>query len=107
MDADGGNDRAVTSERRGELRAVLPASGRPAEIIFSSNMDDPKRREFDLYLIRDDGTGLDAGDPQPRLRRVPDADARREADRLGVQPQRHEAARDERLRGGLGWKDGR
>ena len=27
-------------------------------IIFSSNMDDPKGREFDLYIVKKDGTGL-------------------------------------------------
>jgi len=42
------------------------SSGR--DIIFSSNMDDPKRREFDLYLIRDDGSGL------TRVTRAPDFD---------------------------------
>jgi TolB protein len=47
----------------------LPGGG-PAgrDIIFSSNMDDPKRREFDLYLIRDDGSGL------TRVTRAPEFD---------------------------------
>jgi Tol biopolymer transport system component len=29
------------------------------KIIFSSNMDDPKSREFDLYLMNADGTDLE------------------------------------------------
>jgi Tol biopolymer transport system component len=28
-------------------------------IIFSSNMDDPHGRNFDLYIVNDDGTGLE------------------------------------------------
>jgi Tol biopolymer transport system component len=28
-------------------------------IIFSSNVNDPKRRNFDLYAINTDGTGLE------------------------------------------------
>ena len=28
-------------------------------ILFSSNMDDPEGREFDLYLINTDGSGLE------------------------------------------------
>jgi Tol biopolymer transport system component len=28
-------------------------------IIFSSNHGDPRGREFDLYIVRDDGTGLE------------------------------------------------
>jgi Tol biopolymer transport system component len=29
------------------------------KVIFSSNMDDPKGRNFELYLINLDGTGLE------------------------------------------------
>jgi Tol biopolymer transport system component len=29
------------------------------KIIFASNMDDPSGRDFDLYLINEDGTGLE------------------------------------------------
>lgn len=56
MDADGSNDRAVTSNGAANFAPYFLPGGR--EIVFSSNMDDPKRREFDLYLIREDGTGL-------------------------------------------------
>lgn len=66
MDADGGNDRAVTSNGAANFAPYFLPGGR--EIIFSSNMDDPKRREFDLYLVRDDGTGL------TRVTRAPEFD---------------------------------
>ena len=56
MNADGSNDRAVTSNGAANFAPYYLPGGR--EIIFSSNLDDPKRREFDLYLIREDGTGL-------------------------------------------------
>lgn len=57
MDADGSNDHAVTSNGAANFAPFFLPGGR--EILFSSNMDDPKRREFDLYLIREDGTGLE------------------------------------------------
>jgi len=66
MDADGGNDHAITSNGAANFAPYFLPGGR--EIIFSSNMDDPKRRDFDLYLIRDDGTGL------TRVTRAPDFD---------------------------------
>jgi Tol biopolymer transport system component len=56
MNADGSNDRAVTSNGGANFAPFYLPGGR--EIIFSSNLDDPKRREFDLYVIREDGTGL-------------------------------------------------
>jgi TolB protein len=56
MDADGSNDRAVTSNGAANFAPFFLPGGK--EILFSSNMDDPKRREFELYLIREDGTGL-------------------------------------------------
>ena len=72
MDADGRNDRAVTSNGAANFAPYfLPGGGGlpgGRDIIFSSNMDDPKRREFDLYLVRDDGTGL------TRVTRAPDFD---------------------------------
>jgi len=56
MDADGGHDRAITSNGAANFAPYFLPGNR--EIIFSSNMDDPQRRDFDLYLIKDDGTGL-------------------------------------------------
>ncbi|HEX4439421.1 MAG TPA: hypothetical protein VH854_05070 [Thermoanaerobaculia bacterium] len=66
MDADGAHDHAITSNGAANFAPYFLPGGR--EIIFSSNMDDPKRRDFDLYLIRDDGTGL------TRVTRAPDFD---------------------------------
>ena len=34
-------------------------------IIFSSNLADPQGRNFDLYMIRDDGTGFDTAANSP------------------------------------------
>ena len=56
MNADGSNDHAVTSNGAANFAPYFLPGGR--EILFSSNLDDPKRREFDLYLVREDGTGL-------------------------------------------------
>jgi Tol biopolymer transport system component len=61
MNADGSGDHAVTANGKANfapyfLPGVLPGGGR--EIIFSSNLADPQGRDFDLYLIREDGTGL-------------------------------------------------
>jgi TolB protein len=56
MNADGSNDHPVTNNDAANFAPYFLPGGK--EIIFSSNLDDPKRREFDLYLIREDGTGL-------------------------------------------------
>jgi Tol biopolymer transport system component len=56
MNADGTNDHAVTANGAANFAPYFLPGGR--EIIFSSNLSDPKHRDFDLYLIREDGTGL-------------------------------------------------
>ncbi|MGE5414396.1 MAG: TolB family protein [Syntrophomonadaceae bacterium] len=56
MNADGSNDHAVTANGAANFAPYFLPGGR--EIIFSSNMDDPKRRDFELYTIREDGTNL-------------------------------------------------
>ena len=56
MNADGSNDHAVTSNGAANFAPFFLPGGR--EIIFSSNLSDPKGRDFDLYTIREDGTGL-------------------------------------------------
>jgi len=62
MNADGSGDHAVTNNGKANFApyflpgGVLPGGGR--EIIFSSNLADPLGRDFDLFLIREDGTGL-------------------------------------------------
>ena len=56
MNADGTGDHAVTANGKANFAPYFLPGG--TEIIFSSNLADPKGRDFDLYLIREDGTGL-------------------------------------------------
>jgi Tol biopolymer transport system component len=56
MNRDGGNIRQVTKMSAASFAPFFHPDGR--RIIFSSNADDPKKRNFDLYLINLDGTGL-------------------------------------------------
>ena len=101
MNADGSDDHAVTSNGAANFAPYfLPGGSR--EIIFSSNLGDPKGREFELYSIREDGTNL------TRVTYSPDFDGfpmlTRDGKRLvfAVQPQRAEAARNQHLRRRLG-----
>ncbi len=57
MNADGSNKRQVTSNGRANFAPFFFPDGK--RIIFSSNMDDPKGRNFDLYKINVDGSGLE------------------------------------------------
>ena len=57
MDADGGNKRPVTSNGAANFAPFWHPDGR--RIIFGSNLHDPESRNFDLYLIHEDGTGLE------------------------------------------------
>ena len=57
MNADGDGRAAGDAPRRGELRALLPPR-RPAHRL-RLELGDPKGRNFDLYLVNDDGTGLE------------------------------------------------
>ena len=56
MNADGSNDHAVTSNGAANFAPFFFPGGK--EIIFSSNVADPKGRDFDLFTIHEDGTGL-------------------------------------------------
>ncbi len=57
MKADGSNKRQVTRLGAASFAPYFfPGSRR---IIFASNMDDPKGRNFDLYAVNVDGTGLE------------------------------------------------
>jgi TolB protein len=55
MDADGSNKRQVTRNGAANFAPFFHPNGR--QIIFSSNLDNPGGRDFDLYLINVDGTG--------------------------------------------------
>lgn len=57
MDADGGNQRQVTSLGAASFAPFFHPAG--DRIIFSSNSGDPSGREFDLYLVGLDGSGLE------------------------------------------------
>ena len=57
MDRDGGNLRQVTRLGGANFAPSWHPDGK--RLIFSSNMHDPKGRNFDLYLVNVDGTGLE------------------------------------------------
>jgi TolB protein len=57
MNADGSNKRPVTRNGKANFGPYFFPDGK--RIIFASNMDDPKGRNFDLYKINIDGTGLE------------------------------------------------
>jgi TolB protein len=57
MDADGKNRAAVTRNGKANFGPCFTPDGK--RILFSSNIDDPKGRSFELYLVRLDGTGLE------------------------------------------------
>lgn len=60
MDADGGNVRQVTDDREQNIASFAPSwlpdgSG----LIFASNREDPKRRKFEVFTIRLDGSNIE------------------------------------------------
>jgi Tol biopolymer transport system component len=57
MAADGSNKRQVTDNGAANWAPFMHPKNR--QIIFSSNLHDPERRSFSLYLINVDGTGLE------------------------------------------------
>src|SRR4026207_2008819 len=57
MNADGSNKRQVTRNGKANFGPYFFPSGQ--QIIFASNMDDPRGRNFELYKIKTDGTGLE------------------------------------------------
>jgi Tol biopolymer transport system component len=57
MNADGSNKRQVTHNGKANFGPYFFPDGR--RIVFASNMDDPRGRNFDLYRIDVDGTGLE------------------------------------------------
>jgi Tol biopolymer transport system component len=57
MSADGSNKRQVTNNGAANWAPFLHPNNR--QIIFSSNLHDPERKSFSLYLINVDGTGLE------------------------------------------------
>lgn len=57
MNADGSNKRQVTSNGKANFGPYFFPDGK--RIIFSSNLDDARGRNFDLYKINVDGAGLE------------------------------------------------
>jgi TolB protein len=57
MNADGSNKRQVTRNGKANFAPYFFPDGK--RIIFASNLDDPKGRNFDLYKINVDGSGLE------------------------------------------------
>ena len=57
MNADGSNKRQITRNGKANFAPYFFPNGK--RIIFASNMDDPKGRNFDLYTINVDGSGLE------------------------------------------------
>jgi TolB protein len=57
MDADGSHSTQITSIHAATFCPFFHPSGK--KIIFSSNVHDPKGRNFDLFLIDLDGSGLE------------------------------------------------
>ena len=64
--ADGSEVRQVTNNGKANFAPFWHPSGQ--KILFSSNMDDPSGRAFDVYMINVDGTGLE------RVTHTPDFD---------------------------------
>jgi len=57
MDADGGHLKQVTSLHGASFAPYFTPDGK--RIIFASNYEDPKKRDFELYLVNVDGSGLE------------------------------------------------
>ncbi|OFV96311.1 MAG: hypothetical protein A3H28_07775 [Acidobacteria bacterium RIFCSPLOWO2_02_FULL_61_28] len=57
MNADGTNQRQITSNGAANFAPFFHPDGK--RIIFSSNVGDPRGREFDIYLINADGSGME------------------------------------------------
>lgn len=57
MNADGTGKTQVTSNGAANFAPYFTPDGR--RILFSSNMKNPRSRDFDLYLVNLDGTGLE------------------------------------------------
>ena len=57
MNADGSNKHQVTNLNKASFAPYFFPDGK--RIIFSSNVADPKGRDFDLYMINIDGSGME------------------------------------------------
>lgn len=55
MNADGSNKRHITNYKKASFAPFFFPNGK--RIIFSSNLDDPKGRNFEIYAVNVDGSG--------------------------------------------------
>ncbi len=95
MNADGSEQRQITKNGKANFAPFFHPDGK--RIIFSSNQGDPKGRNFDLYLIGDDGQNQEQVTLQRHLRRLPDVHPRRQAPGVRLQPRRQEPRRHRRV----------
>ena len=102
MNRDGSNMRQVTSLKGASFAPYWYPDGK--RIIFASNHQDPRGRDFELWAINVDGTEPRADHEQPHLRRLPHVLARRQEAGVRQQPPGRTRGRHERVHCGL---DGR
>ena len=69
MRADGSEVRQVTKNGKANFAPYMHPDNK--RVIFSSNMGDPKGRDFDLYLVNVDGTGLERVTTNPTFDAFP------------------------------------
>jgi len=69
MDADGSHKRQVTSLGAASFAPYFHPDGK--RIIFATNHPNPRGRNFDLYLIGDDGKGLERVTSEPSFDSFP------------------------------------
>ena len=101
MRADGTDDRQVTANGAANFAPFFFRGGHD-RIIFCSNVADPKGRNFDLWTVHADGSGLERITFNPTFDGFPMFSP--DGKRLAFCSNRHngEAGRDERLRRRLG-----
>lgn len=60
MNADGSDCHAVTNDREARIADFAPSWTHDGKaLVFASNRDDPKRRQFEVYKVNLDGSGLE------------------------------------------------
>ena len=100
MNADGSNKRQVTHLNKASFAPYFFPDGK--RIIFASNAADPKGRDFDLYKINVDGTGLERITYNDTFDGLSDVLARWQEAGVRLEPPRRKAGRHEYLYCGLG-----
>ena len=98
--ADGSAPRQVTHLGGANFAPFFTHDGK--QIIFASNHLDPEGPELRPLPDQRGRHRPRAGHAQPRLRRLPDVQPRRQEAGLGLQPERQDPRRDQRLHRGLG-----